>query len=48
MQEDAITAMIEISVLARSPLFTVTIESGLKGAEAVYFHAGEQGFGLRA
>ena len=36
--------MMEISVLAPSPLFTVTIESGPNGSDTVYFHAGGQGF----
>ena len=34
----------EISVLAPSPLFTVTIERAPNGSDAVYFHAGGQGF----
>jgi 1-phosphofructokinase len=34
----------EISVLAPSPLFTVTIEREPSGSDAVYFHAGGQGF----
>jgi 1-phosphofructokinase len=34
----------EISVLAPSPLFTVTIERESNGSDAVYFHAGGQGF----
>jgi 1-phosphofructokinase len=36
--------MMEISVLAPSPLFTITIESGPNGSDTVYFHAGGQGF----
>jgi len=34
----------EISVLAPSPLFTVTIEREIHGSDAVYFHAGGWGF----
>jgi len=34
----------EITVLAPSPLFTVTIERESNGSDAVYFHAGGQGF----